>query len=178
VDAIAVLEEGFSRIPDLVRGAVADLDAGQLGTMPPSGASDALADGVGNSVGWLVWHLIRVQDAQIADVAGHAQLWVADGWAERFGMSPDPSDHGYGHTREQVAAVRPESGELLVEYLDAVHARTVEYLATLGDADLDRVVDDNWDPPVTLGVRLVSVLDDDAQHAGQAAYVRGLLLGG
>jgi hypothetical protein len=41
-------------------------------------------------------------------------------------------------------------------------------------ADLDRVVDKRWDPPVTLGVRLVSVVDDDAQHVGQAAYVRGL----
>jgi hypothetical protein len=27
----------------------------------------------------------------------------------------------------------------------------------------------------TLGVRLVSVVDDDVQHVGQAAYVRGLL---
>jgi uncharacterized damage-inducible protein DinB len=178
VDAIAVLAEGFSRIPELVRDAVADLDADQLAAMPPGIPSDATHDGVGNSVGWLVWHLTRVQDAQIADVAGHSQLWVSDGWAERFGMAPDPGDHGYGHTREQVAAVRPESGELLVEYLDAVHARTMEYLGGLGDDDLDRVVDDNWDPPVTLGVRLVSVVDDDAQHAGQAAYVRGLLLGG
>jgi uncharacterized damage-inducible protein DinB len=168
MDAIAILQDGFGRIPELVRGAVADLDADQLATLP---------QGTGNSVGWLVWHLTRVQDAQIADVAGHEQLWVADGWAERFDMADDPGDHGYGHSLDQMAAVRPASGQLLVDHLDAVHARTVEYLATLADDDLDRVVDDNWDPPVTLGVRLVSVLDDDAQHAGQAAYVRGLLLG-
>lgn len=41
--------------------------------------------------------------------------------------------------------------------------------------DFDRVVDTAWDPPVTLGVRLVSVYDDATQHAGQAAYLRGLL---
>lgn len=167
MDGIAVLKEGFSRIPELVAGAVADLDADQLSAMP---------EGTGNSVGWLVWHLIRVQDAQIADVAGSEQLWVADGWAERFGMEPDPGNHGYGHTLEQVASVRPASGELLVEYLEAAHERTLTFLDSLGDDDLDRVVDENWDPPVTLGVRLVSVVDDDVQHAGQAAYVRGLLL--
>jgi len=176
MDGIAVLKEGFSRIPDLVREAVADLDADQLATMPPGVGGDAVPDGVGNSVGWLVWHLTRVQDAQVAQVAGTDQLWVTEGWAERFGMAPDPADHGYGHTPAQVAAVRPASGELLVEHLDAVHARTLDHLATLSDDDLDRIVDPRWDPPVTLGVRLVSVIDDDVQHAGQAAYVRGLLL--
>ena len=52
---------------------------------------------------------------------------------------------------------------------------TVAYLATVAPEDLDRVVDERWDPPVTLGVRLVSVLSDDLQHAGQAAYARGLI---
>jgi uncharacterized damage-inducible protein DinB len=56
-----------------------------------------------------------------------------------------------------------------------VHARSAEFLRGLSDEDLDRVVDTNWDPPVTLGVRLVSVLSDDFQHLGQAAYLRGLL---
>jgi uncharacterized damage-inducible protein DinB len=168
MDGIAVLKEGFSRIPELVAGAVEGLDTDQLAEMP---------QGTGNSVGWLVWHLIRVQDAQVADVADGEQLWVADGWAERFGMEPDPGNHGYGHTLDEVASLRPASSELLVEYLEAVHERTLAYLDELGDDDLDRVVDENWDPPVTLGVRLVSVVDDDVQHAGQAAYVRGLLLG-
>ena len=56
-----------------------------------------------------------------------------------------------------------------------MHARTVAHLAGLSEADLDRVVDERWDPPVTLGVRLVSVISDDLQHAGQAAYLRGLV---
>jgi uncharacterized damage-inducible protein DinB len=127
-----------------------------------------------NSIAWLVWHAARVQDAQVADVAGTEQVWFAQGWVDRFGLDLDPADHGYGHTSEQVAKVRA-SADLLEAHLRAVHERTTEYLRTLTAEDLDRVVDERWDPPVTLGVRIVSIADDDAQHVGQAAYVRGLL---
>ena len=64
---------------------------------------------------------------------------------------------------------------LLLGYYDAVHEQTLRYLDGIGEADLDRIVDRRWDPPVTLGVRLVSVADDDIQHAGQAAFVRGVV---
>jgi hypothetical protein len=127
-----------------------------------------------NPVAWLVWHLTRIQDDHVAGVAGTEQAWTADGWYDRFGLPFDPADHGYGHTTEQVAAVRV-SGELLAGYHAAVHANTDAYVRTLVDADLDRVVDTSWDPPVTAGVRLVSVVSDSLQHAGQAAYVKGLL---
>lgn len=127
-----------------------------------------------NSIAWLVWHAARGQDAQIADVAGTEQVWFSQGWADRFGLDLDPDDHGYGHTSEQVGRVRA-SGELLAGYLRACHEATVDYLRTLSEADLDRIVDDRWDPPVSLGVRLVSIADDDAQHVGQAAYLRGML---
>jgi hypothetical protein len=122
-----------------------------------------------------VWHLTRIQDDHVADVAGTEQVWTSAGWADRFGLPFEPADTGYGHGAEQVAAVRVPSADLLTGYHDAVHERTVAYARTLVDADLDRVVDHRWDPPVTLGARLVSVLADDLQHAGQAAYVRGLL---
>ena len=161
-----VLLDGYGRIPGVVHAAVEGLDEDRL--------ADRL-DGATNSVAWLVWHLTRVQDDHVADVAGHEQLWTAAGWAERFALPLDDADTGYGHTGEQVAAVRAPAA-LLLGYLDAVCARTTEYLRTLGDDDLDRVVDTSWDPPVTLGVRLVSVLDDDLEHAGQAALLRGLLL--
>jgi len=91
------------------------------------------------------------------------------------GLDPDPANSGYGHTPEQVASVRPESAGALTGYLDAVHTRVVAFLEGLDADDLDRIVDRRWDPPVTLGVRLVSIADDGLQHAGQAAYVRGLL---
>lgn len=127
-----------------------------------------------NPIGWLVWHLARVQDDHVADVADHEQVWTAQGHADRFALPLDHGDTGYGHSSEQVASVRVSAGPLLA-YLRAVHAGTTTWLASVAPRDLDRVVDERWDPPVTLGVRLVSVADDGAQHAGQAAYVRGLL---
>ena len=130
---------------------------------------------VANSISWLVWHLTRIQDDHVCDVAGIEQAWTAQGWYERFGLPFPVTDHGYGHTEQQVEQVRVP-GELLRAYHDAVYTRTVEYVKTVRDADLDQVVDTSWDPPVTLGVRLVSVVSDDLQHAGQAAYVKGLLL--
>jgi hypothetical protein len=67
------------------------------------------------------------------------------------------------------------TADLLLGYYNAVHDATLAYLSTVTAADLDRVVDTRWDPPVTLGVRLVSVVADDLQHAGQAEYIRGLV---
>ncbi|QGG96067.1 mycothiol transferase [Actinomarinicola tropica] len=168
MDATEVLVDLYGRLPELVHRAVDGLRPDQLVEAPREGA---------NTIGWLVWHLTRVQDAQVADVAGAKQLWVSDGWAKRFGRSPDPADHGYGHTPEQVASIRPESAELLVEHFEAVHERTMNYVWLLTADDLDRVVDEDWNPPVTLGVRLVSIADDCLQHAGQAAYARGLIEG-
>jgi uncharacterized damage-inducible protein DinB len=166
VDAREVLAEAFDRLPDLVRSAVDGLTPEQLHWAPAPGA---------NSVGWLVWHLTRIQDDHVADVMGEEQIWTRDGWASRFGLDPQTKDTGYGHGAAQVDRVRPESAEALIEYFDAVNARTVDFLHGLTAKDLNRVVDEGWDPPVTLGVRLVSVLNDDDQHVGQAAYVRGLI---
>jgi len=161
-----VFADAFDRIRELVSGIADGMTADQLAAQPKPGA---------NSVGWLLWHLTRVQDDHLAEAAGTEQVWLADGWQQRFGLPLEESDTGYGHSPEQVAAVRIERPELLTGYHEAVHRRTADYVSGLTEADLGRVVDDRWDPPVTLGVRLVSVLGDDWQHAGQAAYVKGLL---
>ncbi len=166
MDAKEILIEALGRLPDEVHTAVHGLTPEQLRHAPAEGA---------NTIGWLVWHLTRVQDSHVAELLETDQLYVTGDWGPRFGRKTDAGDSGYGHTPADVAAVRPESAQALEDYYAAVHERTLSYLRTLKDADLDRVVDENWDPPVTLGVRLVSVVDDDAQHAGQAAYVRGLL---
>jgi hypothetical protein len=122
-----------------------------------------------------VWHTARVQDHHISELIDSEQLWVTDDWARRFDLAADPNNTGYGHTPDEVAAVRPDDGDALLAYLDATHARATRFIDSVDEAALDRIVDRRWDPPVTLGVRLVSVADDSLQHVGQAAYVRGLL---
>lgn len=166
MDAIDLLTDAFGRIPEHVREAVADLDAEALATSPEPGA---------NPIGWLIWHLTRVEDSYVAALTGQPQVWVEGDWAAAFGLEPDPHEHGYGHTPEQVARVRPSGPDVVIGYHAAVAERTTAYLGGLTPDDLDEVIDRSWDPPVTLGVRLVSIVDDQAQHAGQAAYVRGLL---
>lgn len=161
-----LLVELYDRIPEMVHEAVDGLTAEQLHWAPAPGA---------NTIGWLVWHLTRIQDDHVADLLGEDQLWVTGPWAERLGLRPNPGDTGYGHTAKQVAAVRPDGPDVLVDYFDAVAARTRDLLAGLKPKDLDRLVDERWDPPVSMGVRLVSVANDDVAHAGQAAYIRGLL---
>jgi uncharacterized damage-inducible protein DinB len=164
--ATDLLTDAFGRIHGTVHRVVEELDQEALAHRP---------SGTGNSIAWLVWHLTRVQDDHVADVADTEQVWTTGGWAERFGLPLGVGDTGYGHASHEVEALGSVAGDLLTGYFDAVHAQTLEYLGGLRDDDLDRIVDTRWDPPVTLGVRLVSVADDDAQHAGQAAYVRGLL---
>lgn len=162
----ALLLELFGRIPPLVRETVDGLDRDELTHQIAPGA---------NTIGWLVWHLTRVQDDHVAEVMDVEQVWATSDHAARFGLDADASNTGYGHSIDEMLAVRPTGAGALIAYLDAVDARTREWLGGLTDDDLDRVVDRNWDPPVTLGVRLVSVADDSLQHVGQAAYVRGLL---
>ncbi|WP_380174277.1 DinB family protein [Kineococcus sp. DHX-1] len=165
MDAKDLLLDLYGRIPDAVHAAVDGLDEETL---------TARLDPEANSIAWLVWHLARVQDDHVSEVAGHEQTWTADGWAGRFGLPFDDGETGYGFDADQVGRIRA-SAELLTGYLDAVQDRTTAYLRTLSDTDLDRVVDEQWDPPVTLGVRLVSVADDDLEHAAQAAFLRGVL---
>ncbi|WP_454083881.1 mycothiol transferase [Georgenia sp. Marseille-Q6866] len=162
--ATELLLDAYSRVKEAVHRAGEGLDADALA---------ARLDPDANSIGWLLWHLTRVQDDHVADVAGREELWTAEGWDARFDLPV--SGIGYGHSSEEVGAVRGFDAELVLAYYDAVHEQTLAFLGELRDEDLDRVVDESWDPPVTLRVRLVSVVDDCLEHAGQAAFVRGVL---
>jgi hypothetical protein len=126
-----------------------------------------------NSIAWLIWHSARVQDIQLAPIAGIEQVWIQDGWVDRFGLDLPRNDTGYGHGPEQVAKVHA-SIDLLAGYYHAVHKVTLEFVADVTAEDLARIVDRNWDPPVTASARLVSIIDDCAQHLGQAAYLLGI----
>jgi hypothetical protein len=161
-----LLADAFSRVQEEVHAALEDLTSDQLAHR---------IDADANSIAWLAWHLTRIQDDHVADVAGAEQRWTAGGWMDRFAFPFDAHATGYGHTSADVAAVRVDGPQLLLDYYDDVHAATLAYVGGLADSDLDRVVDERWDPPVTLGVRLVSVISDDLQHAAQMAYVRGIL---
>ena len=166
MDVAALMVEVYARLPELAHRSVEGANLDEL-TAPPSAGT--------NTIAWLVWHSARVMDDHVGEVMGTEQLWAEGIWPSRFGLAADASDTGFGHTFEQVCKVRPAAPEDLTGYFDEVHARTVAWIATLTPEDLDRVVDTNWDPPVTLGVRLVSVADDCLQHLGQAAYARGML---
>ncbi len=159
-----LLLDAFDRVRQTVHRVVDGLDVGTL---------TYRADPEANTIAWLAWHIGRVQDDHLADAFGTPQVWAEQGWAERFGLPFDEDATGYGQNPEEVGRVRV-AADLLTGYLDAVHEAARVHLSGLSDAELDRVVDTNWDPPVTLGVRLISVVSDGLQHAGQASYVKGL----
>jgi hypothetical protein len=131
-----------------------------------------------NSIAWLTWHLTRVQDNGISGLFDQEQAWICQGWHARFAMAPDPDNEGQGHTPEQVAALRTDSVQLLLDYHDAVSTRSRTFIGSLTAADFDRQLNEpHYQPLPTVGVRLVSILSDNLQHAGQVAYLRGLWQG-
>ncbi len=164
--SIDVLVDAFERIRDAVYPAVTGLSPDELAYRP---------DEESNSIAWLVWHLTRIQDDHVAPLRGGRQEWMEAGWADSFRLPFDPADTGFGHGPADVAEVAVDA-DLLLGYFEDVHRTTVAFLDSLDPSALVRVVDDRWDPPVTMSVRLMSVVADDLQHVGQAAYVRGLLL--
>jgi hypothetical protein len=164
-----LFRDAIGRPVEIAHDLVATVDPATLNRQPVRGA---------NSITWLLWHVGREIDLQIAALAGAEEVWVRDGWAERFAL-PLPADAmGYGHTDEEAALVQVEDPSLLTGYLDAVVAAATAYVDGLDTASLDEIIDRSWDPPVSRGTRLVSIVDDAAQHAGQASYVAGLLARG
>ena len=157
-----ILIDAFGRVRELVVDLTDDMTDEMASYRP---------DPEANSIAWLLWHLTRIQDDHVADLAQVEQVWAE--WGERFGLPFGKWATGYGQDPRDVAAVRA-SGELLADYHRGVHELTLRYLDRVTAEELDRIVDTRWDPPVTAAVRLVSVIGDTMQHLGQAAYVRGL----
>ena len=164
MDTHDLLVDSFGRIEETYADIADGLDDELLHHRP---------GGTGNPLGWLLWHLARVQDDHVAHLADQPQVW--EQWQERFGLPNGTDDIGYGHTSEQVDAVRIADPELLTGYHREVTLATARYLQTVDERELEREVDQSWDPPVTAGVRLISIVGDCLQHLGQAAYVKGLL---
>jgi hypothetical protein len=163
--ANTLLVDAFGRVQEAVHRVVEGLTRDQL---------TYRIDPDANTIAWLVWHLTRIQDDHVCGLAGTQQTWHREGWVDRFELPFEPDAHGYGHRSEDVAAV-DVPGELLLGYHDAVHAQTVVYLEGLSEPEYAEIIDRSWDPPVTRAVRLVSVVGDDMQHVGQAAFIRGVV---
>jgi Protein of unknown function (DUF664) len=159
-----LLRDAFTRLIEHVDELTAGLTEEQANYRPSSDA---------NSIAWLIWHSARVHDIQLAPIAGIEQVWTHDGWVDRFGLDLPRNDSGYGHGPDEVAKVHAPV-ELLAGYYHALHKVTLEFVARVTAEDLARIVDRNWDPPVTASARIVSIIDDCAQHLGQAAYVLGI----
>lgn len=165
MDIAEVFTDALTRVRDQVPNILDGLGEEALTWRPGPDA---------NPIGWLVWHMTRVEDDHLSELADTEQVWTANGWYDRFALPFPPEAHGFGHSSAEVAQVRGVGADLLAGYNAEVAARSLEYVGGLGESDLDRVVDEGWDPPVTLGVRLVSVVGELHAHTGQAAYVRGL----
>ncbi len=163
---VASLLDGFERVHELIPAIVDGLSPDELTWRPDRDA---------NSIGWLLWHLARVEDSHLADLDGSQQLWTKDGWAGAFHLPYDDTDIGFGQDSETVGQFFVADPMLLVRYPEAVHDRTRDVVSPLTDSDQERIIDDSYDPPVTVGARLVSVVNDITQHVGQASYVRGLV---
>ena len=162
------ITDGYSRVSELLDPSLDGLSRADLDLRP---CPDC------NSIGWITWHLIRGQDAQIADLMDSEQVWIKEKWYEKFNLPAAPEDTGFGHTSEQVAAFKSPEADVFLGYYRACFAQTRLFISGLSLKELDRVVDKSYDPPVTLGVRNVSIMADSLQHSGEIAYLRGLLKG-
>jgi hypothetical protein len=129
------------------------------------------------SVTWLMWHTARELDYQISDLNETEPLWVVDGWSEKFALDLPDDTEDWCHTPEEAAKVVVEDKKLLQDYLKASVDLTTLYLENLEEKSLSDIIDQNWTPPVTRQVRLVSAIDDAIMHSGQAVYTRRLVIG-
>lgn len=164
MDTGEVLADLFGRVRESAHATTNGISHSRLVHRPDAGA---------NSVCWLLWHLTRVQDDHVSEIADSEQVWTSQDWVARFGLPFESSDTGFGHTSAQVAQV-DVAPDLLVGYQDAVHDMSVAYVTGVEASELDRIIDYRWDPPVSVGVRLVSVAADTLKHMGQAEYVLGM----
>ncbi|WP_265443040.1 mycothiol transferase [Flexivirga meconopsidis] len=162
-----VLRDGFDRVHQQLPSELDGLTGDQLLRR---------LDADANPIGWLAWHLSRVQDDHLADLGGIDQVWITGGWSTRFALPYDDGSIGYGQSTDEVGAFDVTDTSVLLGYHDAVHQLTMQVLDGLStDADYERIVDRRWDPPVTAAARLVSVINDITQHLGQIGYLRGLV---
>ncbi len=154
----------FTRISQVLETALDGLTENEINQQPTPEC---------NSIGWMAWHLTRVQDRFIAMLSNNEQVWITEKWYEKFGREADAKDIGYGHRPEDLANFKVPDTKTLSDYHHAVLEKTRQYTNKLSHEELDRVIDDSRAPTVAL--RLTAFISDNLQHAGQVAYLRGWL---
>ncbi|CAM2802498.1 DinB family protein [Actinomyces slackii] len=165
-----VLIDALGRSRERLDRALEGVSAEQANARPVDGLAPRI-----DSLTWLAWHTARAIDLQIAPLAGREPEWTAGGHSTRFDLPLPDDTEDWRHTPEESAQVEVRDLSVLTAYLDAVYSSATGFLESLDPARLDEVIDREWEPPVTLGVRLVSIIDDASQHSGQAIYARRLL---
>ena len=165
MDSLDIVRDSLGRVHELIPAVQDGLSGDDLLWRP---------DPEANSIGWLIWHLTRIEDDHVAHLGGVDQVWTSDGWCQRFGLPYLRQAHGFRMTPVEVGAFNVTDTALLNGYAAATWAQTRALLDSLSPERLDEVIDARYTPPVTRGVRLVSVMVETAQHVGQAGYLRGL----
>ena len=161
-----LLIEVFERVSQMLEKALDGLTQDDLNCLPNPDC---------NSIGWLVWHLTRVQDSAISNLMDKEQCWIVGKWYSKFGRNPDPTDRGVGHTSVDVSNFKSPDSKTLLDYYNAVFKQTKEYIGKLSTAELGREMDNPRNPLV--GLRIAGIINDNIQHIGQIAYLRGMLKG-
>ena len=156
----------FERVPQVLEKALDGLTQDDLDYLPKTDC---------NSIGWLTWHLIRVQDTAISRLMEKEQLWIADKWYSKFNRSADSTDRGVGHRSEEVSSFQSPDTNTFLNYYQAILKRTNEYISNLSTTELERETDIPRFP--TVGIYLASLTSEILQHLGQIAYLRGMLKG-
>jgi hypothetical protein len=160
LDALRRSDEGLKR-------AVEDLTGEELRNQPAGTGS--------NPIGWLVWHLTRTRDSIIASINGAPTVWDGGGWASRFGMEGELPRF----MPDNVHTFDPKDFETLMGYFDEVAGQSAKVVEALSDEDMSRMVESAVPgrPAQPVVARLGVILNDNIQHIGQVAYLRGLLRG-
>ena len=125
-----------------------------------------------NSIGWILWHMVRVEDMWIQFFAQfQTELWETEGWHEKFGLPT--RDNGFGHTADQVNDFPSLDLDEFLRYRASVRQATLAYLDTLTPEDMERVPRERR-PEMSLGAMFRQIIGEMYQHVGHIAYLRGL----
>ncbi len=126
-----------------------------------------------NPIGWMLWHMVRVEDMWIQFFAQKKpELWESQGWHKKFNLPT--RDTGFGHTPEQVATFPVLNLKELLAYSDAVRASTLDYLRNLSP-EAFAVIPREKRPEMSMGSIYRQIIGELYQHLGQIAYLKGLV---